>query len=87
MTENNKTAMCQMLEYLIHLKKETTDPSESYMITNLISHALYLAAIEEVQITKAWESGFTAHKTDEKYGIDKTEFSADKYYDNNYKRK
>ena len=50
--EKNKTAIRQMIEYLQKLKDTTSDPSEGYMLTNLLVHAMHLMEVEKEQVQK-----------------------------------
>jgi hypothetical protein len=43
-------------------------------------------AMEKEQIMEAWQTGFTCYEFDEMHEINRTEFSAERYYNNNYKQ-
>jgi hypothetical protein len=81
--EKNKTAIEWLWEELPKFLPNNISITEVVELASLFDQ---VKEMEKEQIMTAWESGFTAHKIDEKYGIDKTEFSSDKYYDNNYKQ-
>lgn len=81
--EKNKTAIEWLWEELPKFLPNNISITEAVELASLFDQ---VKEMEKEQIMEAWQTGFTCYEFDEMHEINRTEFSAERYYNNNYKQ-